>query len=229
MELLREDLKWCLRLLPKSLFKLMKKRYNDIALAGGYIRSRITNEKPSDIDMFSNSKDLANICALIISKDTNGEIIETDNAFTVKGKIPIQFIHRWVYKKPPDVLPSFDFTIAKAVIWFNGKQWKSLCDDRYYAHLAAKKLVYCSPKRIEEVGGSMLRVLKFYQRGYRIPLDSFGAVIARIVSKIDFNRINTEEDLAKTFTGLLREVDPDIDPTHIAHLPSTKETDGASK
>ncbi|KKK50630.1 hypothetical protein LCGC14_3123090 [marine sediment metagenome] len=68
----------------------------------------------------------------------------------------------------------------------------------------------------------MLRVLKFYQRGYRIPLDSLGAVIARCVTGIDFEKIDsTEENYAFVLTGLLREVDPLVDPEHISHLPAT--------
>jgi hypothetical protein len=86
--------------------------------------------------------------------------------------------------------------------------------------------------RIEEAGGSCLRVLKFYQKGYRIPLNSMGAVIARLMSAVriedvrSFNDKNAwdEEKLAKVITGLLREVDPNIDPSHIAHLPSEDES-----
>ena len=70
----------------------------------------------------------------------------------------------------------------------------------------------------------MLRVLKYYQKGYRIPLDSFGLVIARLIKDIKFecinNRNQNEEETAKIITGLLREDDPLIDPTHAAHLES---------
>jgi len=229
MELLLEDLKWCIKRLPKRVEKLMKEKGNKLMLAGGFIRACVSNEKPNDIDLFSASSKDAELFVNIIKKDTD-RVIKTDYAYTlVSGpKPPIQFIHKWTYENPTDVLPSFDFTIARAMIWFNGELWQSLCDDRFYADLAAKRLVYCSPKRIEEVGGSMLRVLKFYQKGYRIPLDSLGAVIARIHSGLDQERIQEqekseqEEYCSKVLTGLLREVDPNIDPTHIAHLPSTR-------
>ena len=189
MELFKEDLCWCIRRLPKDVFNLMKERGNKVFVAGGFIRSCVANEKINDIDLFTTDKTTAELFANIIKgKDYN--LMETDNAFTVygRGRISAQFIHKWLFSKPEDILPSFDFTIAKAVIWFDGEEWQSLCDDRFYADLSAKRLVYCSPKRIEEVGGSMLRVLKFYQRGYRIPLDSLGAVIARIHSGLDQSR-----------------------------------------
>jgi hypothetical protein len=80
------------------------------------------------------------------------------------------------------------------------------------------------PNELSLAGGSILRVLKFYQRGYRIPLDSLGAVIARLMKPVDFDKIigrtDQEDQLAKVLTGLLREVDPNVDPTHEAHLPA---------
>ena len=146
-------------------------------------------------------------------------------------------------------MQSFDFTIARAAIWWASTGtlvdnvaktetpqgvWRSTCDERFYPDLAARRLVYCSPVRIEEAGGSLLRVLKFYQRGYNIPMDSLGAVLARITDSIDFRKIEAggdlepareEERLAKVITGLLREVDPLIDPDHISHLASHKGSD----
>ena len=229
MELYKEDLKWCLRRLPRPVFEMMKKHPGDIFLAGGFIRACIANEKPCDVDLFTTNKEKAKLYAELFAVD--GKIIETDNAFTIIGKIkpPIQIIHKWVFEKPEDILPSFDFTIARAVIWYHGA-WKGICDDRFYIDLAAKRLTYCSPKRIEYVGGSLLRVLKFYQRGYRIPLNYLAAVIARLMTGIRPDAIESmtepqdlEEKWAFVITGLLHEVDPQVDLTHEAHLPSTVE------
>ncbi len=221
--LLPEDLRWCLVRLPKKVFNLMKEEKDSVMLAGGFIRACIANEKLSDVDLFSKTKESAALYAQRLA-GPDRRPIQTDNAYTIVGAKPtVQFIHRWTYTNPADILPAFDFTIARAVIWYDGDKWQSLCDDRYYPDLAAKRLVYCSPVRIEEVGGSLLRVLKFYQKGYRIPLDSFAATIARVMTGIDFNRANSEPEWEHIITGLLREVDPNIDPTHIAHLPAQKE------
>ena len=140
------------------------------------------------------------------------------------GRIPVQFIHRWTYETPADLLPSFDFTVARAAIWYEEKGWATLCDDRFYPDLAGKRLVYCSPARNEDAGGSILRVLKFYQKGYRIPLDSLAAVVTRLIGGVrDIGAVfeRGEAEVARILTGLLHEVDPDIDPTHVAHLPAT--------
>ena len=231
--LLPEDLLWCVNRLPKILRTLMKKRPDKLIVAGGFIRSCIANETINDIDVFSPSEAEANYCVstlLIAGPDVLG-VVKTENALTICTKpYPIQFVHKWVFAKPGDVIPSFDFTIAKAAIWYDGQNWRSLCDDRFYQDLAAKRLIYCSPIRNEAAGGSLLRVLKFYQRGYRIPLDSLGAVLSRLVQAVDMPAINSfsveerEKQIAKVLTGLLREVDPNIDPEHISHLPSTEQT-----
>jgi hypothetical protein len=205
----------------------MKERGQSLILAGGYIRSRISGEKPNDIDLFVSSKDTGQAIAYLLAKFKD-DVVTTQNAFTIKGfRIPVQIIHRWTYEKPTDVVPSFDFTIARAAIWYDAdsKKWLSYCDERFYCDLAAKRLTYCSPVRNEDAGRSLLRVLKFYQRGYRIPVDSLGAVVARLVNGVDLGKIGdrAEDQWAKVLSGLLREVDPNIDPTHAAHMPSSEE------
>ena len=220
MNLIHQDFAWCVRRLPESVRNLMKDTGESVFLAGGFIRDCISGAKPSDIDLFSPSKDLARQYAEKIHQAEGGraKLIETDNAFTITGRLPIQFIHRWTFKNAFEVIDSFDFTIARAVIWCQDGRWESFCDDRFYPDLAAKRLVYCQPERHEDVGGSLLRVLKFYQRGYRIPLDSLSAVITRMVHGLD--RDAEADVLAASILVKLREVDPMVDPTHVAHLPA---------
>lgn len=231
-DLLRKDLQWILRLTPRRVLEIMKERPGNVFLAGGFIRAAVANEKASDIDLFVPSVDEAQLVALLLkSEEPKAKIYKSDNAFSVKlERMPVQVIHRWTYEKAEDLVESFDFTIAKAAVWFDPSVgWSSLCAPSFYPDLAAKRLTYTSPQRNEDAGGSILRVLKYYQRGYRIPLDSLGAVIARLVEAVDFEKIHEgreetrEKQMAKVLTGLLREVDPNIDPSHIAHLPSEDE------
>ena len=222
----RMDLSWAVRRLPSNVRDLLKRHGPEIFLAGGYVRAVVANERVSDIDLFCPSKDHAAACAKELAGD--GKPHETDNAFTVRTRpVATQFIHRWTFSLPSQAIASFDFTIAQAAIWWTGEQWESCCSDRFYSDLAAKRLIYTSPDRNEDAGGSMLRVLKFYQRGYRIPLDSLGAVIARLNSGIAANSfaMHDQRQMAKVLTGLLREVDPNIDPDHIAHLPSASDAE----
>ena len=223
MNLSSHDLMWCAQRLPKKLVTLMKANPSDVFIAGGFVRSCVTNEKINDIDLFVPSKEVADRLALVLVDNDERKIHRSLNALTIRRMGPaLQFIHRWTYAQPADCIASFDFTIASAAIWWTGTNWTSVCHADFYADLAARRLVYLSPLRNEDAGGSMLRVLKFYQRGYRIPLDSLGAVLARLVNGVDIGAIGDrgETQWAKILTGLLREVDPQIDPDHISHLPS---------
>lgn len=234
------DLQWCLQRTPKIVLTMLKANPDKLFVAGGFIRSCIANEHINDIDLFVGSKEFGRQVADQMAESFKRKAHETENAYTVTGgRFAIQVIHRWTFDKPEDCVDSFDFTVAQAAFWFRAEQyegtqdavaanWKSVCCERFYADLAAKRLVYTSPVREEGAGGSMLRVLKFYQRGYRIPLDSLGAVMARLACAVKqpdalLGKYDHEAWTAKILTGLLREVDPNIDPTHICHLPSEPE------
>jgi hypothetical protein len=249
------DISMCLRRAPRAVLRLLKAYPRKSCIAGGYIRAVIAGEKVNDIDLFASNVDQANDMADFLSfgvKDLSElaaarvlgtqdvrRVIRTDNALTVRGfPIDPQIVHRWTFEDIEDVIPSFDFTIACAAIFWCDRtnRWVGYCDPRFYEDLAAKRLVYRAPIRNEDAGGSMLRVLKFYQRGYRIPLDSLGAVMARMLTGVELDSVKAtkkfgepervdEMQLAKVLTGLLREVDPNVDPTHEAHMPSF--SDGA--
>lgn len=222
-ELNKHDLNWCVRKLPYKLRKTMKE--NELYIGGGFIRACIANEKPADIDLFMPEKELCKELAEDLNKGS--KLIITDNAITVRDYKPVlQFVTRWIFQDPYEIINSFDFTICQAVIWWDHYclKWKSLRSTDFYQDLAAKRLVYIAPKRHEDAGGSLLRVLKYYQKGYRITLDSFAGTIARLVKDIDFkwlksiddpDSINDEVETKMIIKGLLIEVDPQIDPDHI--------------
>jgi hypothetical protein len=220
-----EDLQWALRRLPRKVLELAKEQGSALMIGGGYLRAIVAGEPISDIDIFAPSEYEARCFAEQLSNYEDDRLHTTDNAITVKGfGLPVQFIHRWTFDTPEEMLASFDFTVACAAFWWDQTLggWNSLCDPRFYADVAAKRLIYRAPTRDEEPGGSMLRVLKFYQKGYRIPLDSLGAIIARLVfGQLEID--DTEKDTADRISDLLYEVDPAVDPTHIAHLPRTTE------
>lgn len=216
------DLNWILRRLPRRVVDLMKIHPRKLILAGGFIRAAIAQEPINDVDLFVPSKLFADRIANELADKKGTRKIETQNATTITGyHVPIQIVHRWVYEQPEQCLESFDFTIASAAIWHDpfAGGWCSKAHRDFYADLAAKRLVYMMPDRNEDAGGSTLRTLKFYQRGYRIPLSSLGAVIARLVKGIRVNcPIEPEIYLGELLTGLLHEVDPSVDLTHEAHI-----------
>jgi hypothetical protein len=212
--------------LPKALRAMMK--VAPLYVGGGFIRSTIAGEKASDIDVFGPSKEVLQIHATALAQETKARIHKTDNAWTLFGRgKPVQFIYRWVFDGPIGVIDSFDFTVCQAVVWWNpvggptGEgAWDSSAEEAFYPDLAARRLVYTYPVRIEEAGGSLLRVRKFLKRGYNIRIDSLAGVVARLHSSIDdfgaeilsYNEgVEREQAVAKVITGLLREVDPLID------------------
>lgn len=237
-ELSDHDLLLAVRKLPMALREMLKREGASLMVGGGYLRATITGEEVSDIDVFASTPEQAKRCATALAEGTKKRLYESPNAFTVHLRPkPVQFVHRWTFDTPQEAIKSFDFTIARAAIWYahTGEMhdnaagtvtqlgvWRSACDDDYYQDLAAKRLVYCSPVRIEEAGGSLLRVLKFYKRGYTITVDSLAAVVARLNSGVRDIGVLMEHEQAQIITGLLREVDPLVDPDHISHLSSLK-------
>ena len=234
MELNKHDLSWCVRRLPKVLRNHIKK--GSIAVAGGYIRACVTGEQVNDIDLFCSTKEFAKKSAIELVDGDEKRLHTTENAITIMGIRPTaQFITRWVYDNPEDIIKSFDWTICQAAFWWakesedeendNGR-WESSCSESFYHDLASKRLIYTFPNRLEAPGGSILRVLKYYQRGYRITLDSFAGVISRVVAGVDFTRSGSScivdesgnldaAQFHKVIKGLLEEVDPNVDPDHI--------------
>lgn len=218
------------RRLPSNVIKSLK-AMNGVYLAGGFIRSVIAHEEPSDIDLFVPNITVANMLAvnLVRYRPRHQEVTEirTNNAITLYGgKLPIQIITRWTYETPQDLVASFDFTVCQATLWYETintvGRWHSLCSGRFYTDLASKRLVYTAPKRIEEAGGSLLRVLKYQRRGYTIPLNDLGKVVARLHLGVDqeafkrhLDHMTEEEALGFVYSGLLREVDPLLDPDSI--------------
>ena len=169
-----------------------------------------------------NDEKTGEVLSLFLNAGTQDGLMKTKNAYTLLTRKPkLQFITRWVYEHPRDVIGDLDFTVCCAVIWYDttDKKFKSACHDLYYEDLSARRLRYTSPSRIEEVGGSALRILKYYNKGYKITLESYGRVIARLVSGWnDFegedgkllNQLDPsyEEFNAAVFAGLMKEVDP---------------------
>jgi len=201
-----QDLNWCKRRLPNLVAQCITDNPIKVSVGGGFIRSCISGEPINDIDMFVDSIETCDKVVQFLR--LKKEPIQTKNAFTILGyKHPVQIIHRWKYEHPEHILNDFDFSITCAVMWYDGV-WRGQVHDTYYEDLAAKRLRYLSPKRDEDVGGSVLRVLKYYRKGYNITLRSYAGVISRLISKLEVKDMSDEKHVSKILTGLLVEVDP---------------------
>lgn len=209
-----DDMLSIIGFMPKDVRELLERRNASLVLAGGYVRARISREDPSDIDLFSPSKEDAKSGAEALAAGRQGATVyRTRNAFSVlcQGRIPVQFIHRWTYPTARELLLSFDFTIAQAAIWRDGDHWRSACTSHFYPDLAAKRLHYLSPNRHEDAGGSLLRMQKFLSKGYSISPESMAAVVARLIRGVNAETRfwqAGEQAQGKVLAGLLRKVDP---------------------
>lgn len=217
MSVLRDaDVKWLLRKMPATLRSYAELAERKVFIAGGFIRAVIAGEVVNDVDVFTDSNDSAQKIAMAIR---GGEtLVTTPNAITVRSTAPVvQIITRWTFTKLSDCIESFDFTIARAGLTFSGGSWGSFCDDNFYSDLAAKRLRYRAPDRMEDEAGSMLRMLKFYGRGYRAPLYDIAAVVARSVKGIEV-AASSENARCEFVLGRLRVIDPSADPEDEGHL-----------
>lgn len=210
-ELTKADMMFVVQRLPKSVRELLMKE-NTLVVAGGFIRSVIAGEPVQDIDILGpDAEKLAKI-AESFKDTTDGRTHKTKNAVTVLPRrgVPVQFITRWTFKSAADVIKSFDFTVCQAAVWFENKRWWSCIEGAFYPDLAARRLVYTQPVRVEELGGSLLRAIKFIKRGYNIQAPSLAKLIARIASGVRTRKLDIADESATwpVFCGLLREVDP---------------------
>ncbi len=208
-----DDMHRALGFLPKDIIKMMKA--HPIFLAGGYIRAHIAGEDATDIDLFGETKEACDTFASALAADRNVTPYRTRNAFTIIAppRVPVQFIHRWTFSEAAALIESFDFTVARACIWFDRKAgaWQSAADPQFYPDLAARRLRYCFPVRNEDAGGSLLRVQKFIKRGYDISPEQFANVIARLLGGVREESgfwSSSEDASGKVLAGLLRQVDP---------------------
>ena len=220
-ELISTDLHFCVSRIPKDVRDLVISNPS-LFIAGGFIRSTISGESLSDIDLFGADNQLLKFAAQDLCMKRKGRVHETKYAYTVIAppRVPVQFIKRWLYSDIITLVNEFDYTVCQAALQYipgivgeggvAGAVWKSCISDRFYPDLAAKRLVYTSPQRDEEAGGSMLRMRKFLRRGYNIQASSMAGVFARLVSKLHLSEqaVMDEPYVKQVITGVLREVDP---------------------
>ncbi len=203
------DLSRVVRRIPSDIRKIMQAKPG-VFVAGGFVRAVIAGEKVNDIDMFGPSVAVLSDAANTLKRDReNTRLHRTKNATTVisLGRTPIQFIHRWTFGDIQSCVASFDYTVCQAAIGVRDGKFVSVCHRDFYQHLAARVLVYTRPVREEEAGGSLLRAIKYVQRGYHLPVNTLAAVTERLVSAYEQGSPVPREQVLR---GLLREVDPNL-------------------
>src|SRR6185437_299499 len=124
------DLEWAVRRLPDGVYNIITSN-RQVMCGGGFIRATIAGEEISDIDLFSCDYDSARTIAKCY------EYYESENAFSFREDYQkVQIVHRWTFSSLEDLINAFDFTISKAAFCLTPSgEWRSLCDDDFYADL----------------------------------------------------------------------------------------------
>lgn len=192
-----EDLRAVIAAIPKHVREILEEKswHGNAFVAGGFIRAVVTGEKINDVDIFTT--DLQRVTGLVESLGMGREVHSSPSAHSIDTNgFPVQVIRAWLFGNAFSCIKSFDFSICQAVVWNEGGAWRSATGENFYADLAAKRLRYTNPTRTESfVGGSLLRVLKHYQMGYTINVDSFSAVLSKIFKDIDPDWVNMDHSL----------------------------------
>lgn len=198
VELKREDVERVLKALPEQVVRML--RMSGLFLAGGFIRAIVAGEKPSDIDIFSSSKEEAERWSSILASSLEKGRHSTPNAITIPHPGgAIQFITRWLFNTAYEVTNSFDFTIAQALVCYDKvlNKWVGMCSEEFYPNTEKKVLRYTSPMREEDAAGSLLRVNKFLQRGYSISDEDLAKVVARVGHAADVEKLRDLQAFAE--------------------------------
>jgi hypothetical protein len=189
--------------LPEEVVAAFKTEGVRFWLAGGFIRAIVADEKPADVDLFVSSAEDAEklvkffqgLPEVLVPQSGNFtlnaylggnekrriEVSRSPNAITIRGLAKcVQIITRWKYKEASDIVRDFDFTLSGAALWWReGGPWETLCLPTFEDDVINRRLVYTQPQREEERAGSLIRLFKFYKKGYTPSLDTVAKVCAR--------------------------------------------------
>lgn len=201
-----DDLKRVVRSLPEKVREMMRRHPREVVVAGGFVRALVAGETVHDVDIFFPEEkgirswaDDVNITYEVKDKHL---YVEPSNK---TGDPELQLIWRYPYKEPYEVPDSFDYTVAKAAVWYeeaDGKNKKAeskfvgICHERFYRDLARKMLVYLCDRDVERVE-SIPRLIKYVRYGYSIDPNSLAELIVKTCLSLD---------LSNGFEGMLKQL-----------------------
>lgn len=160
--------------------------FPSLFIAGGFIRAVLAGEEIKDIDIFTSDLSIVDEAVQFYVRQCQavGHTMtehETPCTITVKGEAyPAQFVNNIAYTIEQGI-QQFDFTICQAALWCDFEGFRTCCTYEFIRDVAAKRLVYTAPDRVEAPGGSLWRAIKFTQRGYSITQVELAKLVARLV------------------------------------------------
>jgi hypothetical protein len=175
--------------LPTEIRELAISEGPNILIAGGFCRDVMTGAEPKDIDIFSVSSQAMHnaIHNFDWTEHYTARLTANAKSFIHDDDGPdVQFISRVYYADHFEAVKSFDFSICQVgVFYIPGKGWEGICTVEYMEDLPEFKMRYTAPERDEDPGASLLRMVKFVSRGYKIAEADIARVMGRFVVKLD--------------------------------------------
>lgn len=163
-------------------------------IAGGALTSAFTGTTINDVDIYFKSKE-----AFIAAVDMAYEerlwcVAATDRAVTfIRGNDVIQLMHFDFFQTAEDIFDAFDFTVVMAAFDMDSNEF--IFHEDFFKHASQRFLRFHNGTRYPY--GSLMRVLKYQQRGYTIGKSDL-LRIGLSCSKVE---INSWEDLANAIGG----------------------------
>lgn len=163
-------------------------------IAGGAITSVFTGQPINDVDFYFKSKEDFIIAVGQAYDERFWCLAATDRAVTfANGDGIIQLMHFDFFSNANDVFDAFDFTVCMGAYDLDAKEF--VFQDNFFKHAAQRHLNFHSGTRYPY--GSLLRVLKYQDRGYRINRGD----LLRIGLSLQKVEINSWDDLANAIGG----------------------------
>jgi hypothetical protein len=217
-ELDPEDIKRVVSSLPAQISKGLRAYKDSVCIAGGYIRSIISNEPVNDIDVFITEKGLTTKKFVeygpeySYSQNTTRNSGDREDIIAVEEGQTIEIMNHYAGSGVNGILENFDYTVAMAAIWWDGKMWQSSCHYMFYQDLASKRIRFLRPESERQGAREILRLLKYIQRGYTIDRPS----LAQVISELVMYYVKADED--RLYNSALNDLASMEDPRLAKHL-----------
>jgi hypothetical protein len=163
-------------------------------IAGGALTSAFTGQPINDVDYYFKTKEAFMEAVELAYDDCLWCVSATDRAVTfVSGGDVIQLMHFDFFETAEDIFDAFDYTVCMAAYDIDKADF--VMHEDFLKHASQRFLRFHSGTRYPY--GSLMRVLKYQQRGYTIGKSD----LLRIGLSLQKVKIESWDDLAAAIGG----------------------------
>lgn len=208
--------------LPEDVKRLLEHFGSGLTVAGGFCRDAFIGEEPKDVDIFAVSPEILAEALLWFKTEAKDYQLERQKTNSVnfvsnfddeqacfKDVAPVQFINRVFFPMHGELIRSFDWSICQIAVYYILEDgWKGICTQEFGKDIQSETLHYTAPDRDEDPGASVLRMMRFTQRGWKPTEESIARCLGRFTSVIAGDILSpvTEEDYTEKIKICFRHV-----------------------